>query len=300
MHRWHKKAIHRNHTLGDRDQVRIITLFAYFLILATGSAARAADVPREAYTFGVFPYLSAARLEPIYVPVTLEISKALKRPVEFRTSTQFKRFFKKLSQQRFDFALIQPFWYPPSADRFNYLPLVRFEEPLTSLIMVLEDSPIKSAGDLRGKTVATPPSFVPVVHMARRALKDTGLVTGVDLQFKAYKSVDSCFQQVLIGNASACVAPNFAQKTIEEKLQVKLRTVVESPSIPNLSLVAHSRIPAEHREKVKNLLLSWGNGATNAADALLKQINTRRFVPAIDAEFDAVRTYLREIESAGN
>lgn len=280
--------------------MKIITLIACFLILAFGSAAKSADAPPEAYTFGVFPYLSAARLEPIYAPVALEMSKTLERPVGFRTSTEFKRFFKKLSQQRYDFALIQPFWYPPAADRFNYIPLARFEEPLTSVIIVPEDSPIKSLNDLRGKTIATPPAFVPVVHMARRALMDRGLKTGIDLYFKAYKSVDSCFQQVLIGDASACVAPNFAKKTIEKKLQVKLRTVVESPSIPNLSFVVHSRVPVAHREMVKNLLLSWDKGASGADDNPLKAINTRRFVPAIDAEYDSVRSYLREIESTAN
>lgn len=280
--------------------MKIITLFAWFLILAIGSSAKAADAPPEAYTFGVFPYLSVARLEPIYAPVALEMSKILERPVGFRTSTEFKRFFKKLSQQRYDFALIQPFWYPPAADRFNYIPLARFKEPLTSVIIVPEDSPIKSVNDLRGKTIATPPAFVPVVHMARRELEDRGLKTGIDLYFEAYKSVDSCFQQVLIGDASACVAPNFARKTIEKKLKVKLRTVVESPSIPNLSLVVHSRIPAAHREKVKNLLLSWDKGANGASNNPLNEINTRRFVPAFDAEYDSVRSYLREIESTAN
>ena len=280
--------------------MKIITPLMCALILVIGAAAKAANTPREAYTFGVFPYLSAARLEPIYLPVAVEMSKTLERPVGFRTSTEFKKFFKKLSQQQYDFALIQPFWYPPAADRFNYLPLARFEEPLTSIIIVPEDSPVKSVTDLRGKTIATPPAFVPVVHMARRTLKDRGLETEVDLYFKAYKSVDSCFQQVLIGNASACVAPNFAQRTIEKKLQVKLRTVVESPSIPNLSLVAHTRIPADHREKIKNLLLSWEKGETVEDDNPLKEINTRRFVPANDAEYDSVRSYLREIESSGN
>ncbi len=280
--------------------MKIIRQLAWVLILAIGSAAKATDASQEAYTLGVFPYLSAARLEPIYVPVALEMSKTLERPVGFLTSTEFRKFFEKLSQQRFDFALIQPFWYPPAAERFNYLPLVRFEEPLTSMIAVPEDSPVKSIDDLRGKTVATPPAFVPVVHMARRALKDRGLVTGVDLEFRAYKTVDSCFQQVLIGHASACVAPSFALRKIEEKLQVKLRTVLESPSIPNLSLVAHSRIPPAQREKVKDLLLSWDSGATGPSNGLLKEINTRRFVPAIDAEYDVVRSYLREIEAAGN
>jgi len=71
-----------------------------------------------------------------------------------------------------------------------------------------------------------------------------GLIPGKDVQLKAFKSVDSCFQQVLIGAADACVTPPFAVAVIEEKMNLQLRTLLKTPSIPNLSIVVHSRVPA--------------------------------------------------------
>lgn len=271
-----------------------LILFVLLLIsnLSVSLAVEIQPLP-AAYKFGVFPYLSAVRLESIYAPVSTEMSRALGHPVHFRTASRFQRFFDKLKQQHYDIALIQPFWYPPAVDQFGYLPLVRMQEPFTSLIMVPLDSPLKNVNDLKGKIIATPPAFVPVVQMARRALKKIGLIPGKDVQLKAFKSVDSCFQQVLIGAADACITPPFAVAVIEEKMNLKLRTLLKTPSIPNLSIVVHSRVPAEQRERLKQILLSWQNN--NSGKELLNRMKTQGFVPALDKEYDVVRTFLRDI-----
>jgi len=61
------------------------------------------------------------------------------------------------------------------------------KKPFVSLIVVLDSSPIKSIEDLRGKTIATPPAYVPVVHMARKALIKEGIIPGKDVTLKAFK-----------------------------------------------------------------------------------------------------------------
>ena len=110
---------------------------------------------------------------------------------------------------------------------------------------------------------------------------------------KAFRSVDSCFQQVIIGAASACVAPPFAPAVIEVKMQVRLRVLLETPSIPNLSIVVHSRVPETDRELLKQTILSWSDSASGKS--LLNGMKTRRFVVAADAEYDVVRTMVWEI-----
>ena len=247
------------------------------------------------YSFGVFPYQSAIRLEPIYAPVSLELSNALGRDVNFRSASDFERFFQNLKQQKYDIALIQPFWYPPAVDEFGYLPLVRMREPLASLIMLPEDSQIRSLEDLRGQTIATPPSFVPVVHMARRELRRRGLVPDQDVFFKAFKTIDSCFQQVMIGRAAGCVTPQFVKSMIEEKMQLRLRELMRTPSIPNISLVVHSRVPLEDRQRIKQLFLSLHQ--REAGNNIFKQLRTGGFITTIDREYDVVRDFLAEIKA---
>lgn len=248
----------------------------------------------EEYKFGVFPYLSAVRMDKIYAPVSDELTKNLEYKVKFRTSSTFKKFLGKLKIEYYDFALIQPFWYPVAVDQKGYIPLLKMKEPFVSLIMVLANSKIHTIEDLRGKIIATPPAFVPVVHMARRALIAKGIEPGKDVIFKPFKSVDSCLQQVLIGKASACVAPPFAPAVFEKSMDVKLRTVLKSPGIPNLSLVIHPRVPKQDRILIKKTIMSWVN--TKKGKTLLSNMQTKQFVPIIDNEYDVVRKFLKEIE----
>ncbi|MDJ0833828.1 MAG: phosphate/phosphite/phosphonate ABC transporter substrate-binding protein [Gammaproteobacteria bacterium] len=248
-----------------------------------------------AYSFGVFPYLSAVRLEPIYAPVSAQLSNTLGRDVHFRTASEFNRFFEKLRQQQYDIALIQPFWYPPAVDEFGYLPLVRMREPISALIMLPEDSPITTLDDLRGQTIATPPSFAPVVHMARRELTRRGLEPDRDVFLEAFKSIDSCFQQVLIGRAAACISPPFLQPVIEEKMQLRLRVLMRTSSIPGISLVVHPRIPQQDRQQIEQLFLSLNDNETGRD--LLQRMRTGGFIRTLDREYDIVRSFVAEIKA---
>jgi len=250
--------------------VKKITLFIFIFIFGISTNAWAAEKQnKDEYKFGVFPYLSAVRMDEIYAPVSKELTKSLEHKVKFRTSSTFRKFLSKLKAEYYDFALIQPFWYPVAVDAHHYLPLIRMEEPFVSLIMVLDESQIHTVDDLRGKIIATPPAFVPVVHMARRALIKKGIVPGKDVTFEAFKSVDSCFQQVLIGKASACVAPPFAPAVIP-------------------------RVPGQDRKRISKTIMSWSN--TEKGKKLLKSMQTKRFVPIIDREYDVVRKFLKEIK----
>jgi len=274
-------------------------LLAAFILavgmMAAAPANQAAADERKAYTFGVFPYLSPLRLETLYAPVGRALSDGVGRPVRFRTASKSKLFFAKLEAGAYDIALIQPLWVPPALDRFGYLPLARIEEPLSAVIVVLDESPIRSAADLRGKVVATPPSVGPMTRMGTQALIDRGLAPGRDVEIKAFKSVDSCFQQVVIGAASACVSGRLVLGNIEERLKVKLRVLIETPGIPSLTFVVHPRVPAEDRMRLLETVVAWSDG--EAGRQMMRRIGTNRFVPATSEDFDVVRSMFREMPS---
>jgi len=272
---------------------RLAFILAIFLQITITHAAE-----NKPYKFGVFPYLSPVRMDKIYSPISAELSRDINHKIRFHTSSSFSKFLAKLESEHYDFALIQPFWYPVAVDKHNYQPSLRMQEPFVSLIMVLDNSPYQDINDLKGKTIATPPAFVPVVHMARRSLFKHNLVPGKDLTFKAFNSVDSCFQQVLIGKASACVSPPFAPAIFEKSMNVKLRTLLRSPGIPNLSLVIHSRVPTSDHNKIKTAVLNWS--ASAHGKKLLNSMQTSGFVPIKDIEYNVVRDFIKEIKKLKN
>ena len=275
-------------------------LVACVLVFA-GAADASAESPQDGasaqnqapYKFGVFPYLAPLRLEAIYAPIGKALSQAIGRPVQFRTASRFELFFAQLKAEKYDIAFIQPFWYVKAADQFGYLPLARIEKPLTAMIVVLDDSAIRSPEDLRGKTIATPPPFGPVTRMATRALKERGLVPGRDLELKSFKSVDSCYQQLAIGSVSACLSGHLVRREVEKNLKVKLRVLMETPGIPSLVFVAHSRVPAEVRAQLRDTIVAWGD--SEAGRTLARGTGATRFVPAEDTDYDVVRALLKEI-----
>ena len=273
-----------------------IRKFPVILLLMLGFSSEtlvAAETGLWKYKFGVFPYMSPVRMDRIYAPVAEALGNSLEHKVVFRTSSSFDRFRKNIRVGEYDFALIGPIWYPVAVDDNRYIALAKVQEPLVSQITVLQDSPISSVQDLRGRTIATPPAYVPVAHMARRALKAADIDPDKDVTLKAFKSVESCYQQLLIGNADACAAPSFAHASFENTMNVKLRSVVDSSGIPNLYLVAHPRVPEEHREKVTMTVISWST--TETGRELLTSIRTKGFVAMTEADSDALREIVKEM-----
>ncbi len=271
---------------------RIAFLTLLFTLSANIYAAH--QEAKSPYIFGVFPYFTPIRLDGVYAPVSHELSQILGHRVKFRTSTTFEIFLQNLKSMQYDFAIIPPLLYPIAVDKLKYLPLVRVEEELKSLVLVLEESQLSDLEDLRGKVVATPPAQGPVTIAAKFALLENGIKPGVHVDLRSFKSVSSGLQQLLVGKVDACIAPNFSRTSFEKARGVKLRTLWESSGFPNLSLVIHPRVPKQDRDKIQQSFTSWRN--TAKGQALLTRINTKGFVPVNDKEYDVLRLFIRKVK----
>ena len=273
---------------------KVRNLLLLFL-LALSPALSAQSTIEKPFVFGVFPYLSPIRLDEIFSPVSQELSLTLDHRVKFTTSSNLPKFKEKLKFGYYDMAIIQPILYPFAVDTVGYIPLVRMEEPILAVIMVLENSPLQSVIDLKGKKIATPPVFGPIVSLAKRSLIEHGISPDADISFVTNKTVGSCFQKVLVGQADACLAPDFAVKPFEKSMGIKLRTLLRSEGIPNQSLVVHPRVPEQVRKKILQTLLSWRY--FEKGRNLLKPMNTKGFVELRDSEYDIVRKFVRELNN---
>jgi phosphonate transport system substrate-binding protein len=268
-------------------------------VLATGlpgaaGAQPSTPAPAPSYTLGIVPYFSPSRLEEIYAPAAAELSRSIGREVLFRTSTSWDKYFAQLKAQSYDIAFVHALFYLPAHDEFGYLPLARMREPFTAVVVVPDKSPVRTVNDLRDKIVATPPSFLPTVHLAKKTLRDHGLVRGKNITFEETKTVDACLQQALVGAAQACIAPPFAANAFQASGGVRLRVVLETAELPSPVFVVHRRVPEAERERIRAALLQWNQSANG--QAVLKSMNTRALVPASDADYQPVRTFVRSLD----
>jgi phosphonate transport system substrate-binding protein len=273
---------------------RLLQFVRTGLLLAGLGAASAQVQPAAELRFSVAPYLSPARMEELYSSMAAQLTRELAQPVSFRTSSTFDRYFEQLTLGSMDFSLTHAFFYVEAVDRLGYVPLARMKEPFKGLLVVLDQSPVRNLADLKGKTIATPPEYLPTVHLVRRIMRDNRLRPDEDFVLRSFRSVESCLQQVVIGEAQGCICPPFAIPGAQARFNVKFRTIVESPGIPNLTFVAHPRVPAAQRRQIQAAIL--GLSDTEAGRQLQASIGTGGFVEVQDAEFNDVRRLMRSLD----
>jgi phosphonate transport system substrate-binding protein len=245
------------------------------------------------YVFGVAAYLPPVRMDQLYSPMASAFAEVLGRPVHFRTARTFDHYFEVQRAGGYDIALVHAMFYVAAVDEQGYFPLARMVEPFKGLVVVLEQSPARMLADLRGKTIATPPEYLPTVHLVRRLMREDGYDPASDFEFKGFRSVQSCLHQVVIGAAAACICPPFALPDVEKALQVRFRAVAESQGIPNLTFIAHKRVPKSERKRLREAIVNWSKEPRG--QKLIAAIGSRGFVEARDSDYDDARRMMRDL-----
>lgn len=246
------------------------------ILVLLAAPVKASQPPGEAYRLGVVPYLSTLRLEAAYAPIAAELASELDHPVDFRTASRFDIFRNNLASGAYDLAIVPPVLYPAAVERYGYLPLLRVQEPLFAMIMVIEDGHIRRLEDLKGKLIMAPPVNGPVVGAAKRRLAEIGIDPETEVRFEHSKTHSSCLQQVLLKNVDACLAPDFAQAAFEDSMHASLRVLLRTEAGPNRFLVAHRTLPEDIRDRIRQVILSWSS--TEIGSKLFAGIKTRGFV----------------------
>lgn len=278
--------------MGNPPPLRKALLALLLVVLVRPSGA--AEDAHTPYRFGVFPYLSPLKMDAVFAPVSQKLANMLDRRVNFRTASTMSTFVDRLKKGHYDFAILQPVLYPLVTDEFEYVPVATFEESLSAQILVLTSSPLNSIDDLKGKVIATPPLFGPIVHLTEHQLEKAGMILGRDVILKKNKSIDACFQQMAIGRADACLAPSFSVPKIKRSLGLELRTLLQSKSVPNRLLVVHKQLPSRDQARILKAFLDLRH--VSGGRPLLEAMNTRGFAAFNHEDYDEVRATLRHMQ----
>ena len=242
---------------------------------------------KHEYTFGVFPHLPPRQLEKVYAPVAREFSEILGVSVHLRSNSSYQNFMENLDQGKFDIAFVQPFDYVRVADNLGYKPLATRVEPLSTIFVVAKGSPLKSAGDLKGKTIALPPKVAAVSRLTMDYLKKLKLEPGTDVTVTHHRSHVSCMQQVMIKAADTCGTAAPALRFFEHKMKTDLDVIAETGSIPHALFTAHPGLSEEQYKKIKQAILSWSK--TKKGQALLKHGKLSPYKDIKDEDYNVVR-----------
>jgi phosphonate transport system substrate-binding protein len=269
----------------------VVLAVGFCSVTASASDSRQ-GTDRAEYLMGVFPYLAPRELEKMYAPIAADLSNAIERDVMFMTSSTYETFMGNLDKQMYDIVFVQPFDYVTIADKYGYRPLATRNKPLPAILVVKPDSRFNSIADLRGKTIALPPSVAAISYLIKDHLKKSGVDPDTDVVIEHHRSHASCMHNVLLGTADACGTAPPALRFFENKMNTPLRTIATTEGIPNSIFAVHPRVPEELQKKLIQQITSWS--VSEEGRNLLKGVKVEAFIAAEDREYDTVRSMARK------
>lgn len=280
---------------AERITVRVlVSLLLVLTAMWFGSASRAADAAatvQKEYVLGVFPHLPPRDLEDVFAPMANDLGTRVGRHVALRVNTTYERFTENLEKQEFDIAFVQPFEYVRIADQYGYRPLATRMEKLAAIVVVKPDSPLTNIAGLKGKRIALPPESAAVTHLFLGLLRAHAMDTAKDVKLSHHRSHVSCLQQVVIGEADACVTAASALRFFQNKMGMEWKIIARSREIPHTLFVVHPRVPKKDQEALRARILSWGQ--TDEGKVLLARGQLTPFAPISDSDYNIVRELSR-------
>jgi len=244
-------------------------LFALTLLAATGLLLISTENARAYYILARAPQSSAANLSAAWSPFLERLSKEVGAQITLRLYPTRRDFEQDLFAGVPDFAFMNPYYAVLARKQNGYTALVRDDaQRLKGLIVVANDSPIKTVADLQGKTIA----FADVNSMGASLLPRAILKRDHDLSFKAVfvGPHENVYRAVFAKQVDAGAGVPQTLESEPEDLRQQLRIVFETPAIAPHPLIAHPRVPREVQEKVIRSILHFQDDP--AGRALLKGV----------------------------
>jgi phosphonate transport system substrate-binding protein len=267
-------------------RIRVLTVFLFAALLLP-LAEQACAAPEKTYTFGVVPQFEQRKLYATWKPVVDELSKQTGLTFNLVTTLKIQDFEKAFMRGEFDFTYVNPYHVIQVHDSQGYIPLVADSVPLRGIIVVRKNSPIQSAAELNGKTVAFPsPNALGSSLLVRSDLEQVLHASITPLYVTTHSSVYLHVAKDLVA------AGGGVEKTLQEQsedIKSQLRVIYTTRSCPSHPVTAHPRVPKEVREKVRKALLAM-NETSDGKEMLLK-IPVKQFVTVNYADYGIMRAW---------
>lgn len=252
------------------------------------------------YTLAVHPLHNPTKLIQAYQPLIDCLNDRLTGSrFTLEASRDYANFEEKYRARKPEFLLPNP-WQTLQAMQTGYHVLAMAGEPkdFKGIFVVRKDSGIKEPSDLKGKAVSYPsPTALAACVMPQSFLHTHGIDVTRDITNRYVGSQESSIMNVYLKQtaAGATWPPPWRAFLKEHPREATELTVIwETESLLNNSFMARDDVPAPVRERVRTLLL--GFDGTMEGRAILEGMETARFLPATDEDYDAVRRYVSRFE----
>lgn len=269
------------------------------------SGPRYAEAPlsnrEQVLHFAIPPLHTPEKLAAAYQPLIDRLNKQLSGVrLELEASRDYANFEAKFRRRGPEFLLPNP-WQTLEARKVGYRVIAAAGEPadFRGLILVRRDSHIGKVADLKGKTLSCPsPTALAACIMPQWFLHSRGVDVTRDIANRYVGSQESSIMNVFLKQTTAGATwppPWRAFQKDHPREAAELTVAWETPSLINNSVMARDDVPEDIVATVRQALLELADTAEGRR--ILAGMETARFLPGSDRDYDKVERFIAEFES---
>lgn len=263
-----------------------------------GTTPQSEGVP--VYHLAVHPLHNPTKLMQAYQPLIEYLNeKLIGAHIILEASRDYANFEEKFRDRKPEFILPNP-WQTIQAMMVDYDVIAMAGEPddFKGIFIVRRDSDVQVPTDLKGKSVSYPsPTALAACIMPQFFLHGHDLDVNTDIENRYVGSQESSIMNVYMGLAAAGATwppPWRAFQKDHPQEASELMLIWETEPLVNNSVMVRDDIPRQLREQVHKLLLEL-EGAPEGI-SILAGMETTRFLPATNRDYDIVRKYISRFE----
>lgn len=184
--------------------------------------------------------------------------------------------------------------FSPARDKLGYRAILRIAgEPIRGMIVVREDSPIRTLKQLQGHTVVFPSRDAPIAyHVPMDHLKRSG----IDVRVAFAGNQEGAMAQLQFGKAAAATVNQKILDSYAAREGLHYRVLWTSPPYPDIPIVAHRSLPPKLVAAIREAFIGMdkdpeGRRALQACSDALNLRQSWSFVQADDREYDVYRRF---------
>ncbi len=256
---------------------------------------------RTHYVFLIHPLQNPQLLHQKFEPLMNHLSAQLPgTSFDLETSTDYADFEQKLRKQGPHFALPNPYHATLARDwGYHVIAKMGDDALFRGIFIVRKDSPIHKVADLRGKVVAYPaPTALAAAMMPQLYLQKNGIDVQTDIKNNYVGTHNSSIMNAYLRQSDVSATWPVAWSAFEQsnpKEAAELKVIWQTPTLIQNAILARNDVPAPVVAEVTRVLTTLQDKPDG--QTLLKGMDTVNFVAAGDADFEIVRTFLKEFNT---
>jgi phosphonate transport system substrate-binding protein len=216
-------------------------------------------------------------------------------PVSGRTAA-----VEAMAADQIDLVLTGPAEYVVFHARLKAQPVVSWGRPdYYSQVVVLENGPIRSSGDLKGKKISFGEIGSTSQHLGpAQLLRDAGLFHGTDYE-PVYLKLNVAVEAMIRGDLAAIgMNRTHLERVVKAYPDRKFRVLHKSAPLPNDLIIASPKLK---EETVKKIRAAFVDNADSIMNAVISTSENAKFVGGAfgaelnDKDYDSIRMMFRAV-----